>query len=192
MSIQTLARRVAEVESILDSLSSARGAMEPVNATQTPGTIADGPATPFNVLLSSRLGATGLRPAPESAPADLAALADHYAAANGLDPALVRAVIQAESNWKVDEVSPKGAKGLMQLMPEDCVAYNVSDPFDPRQNLAAGTKQLADKLREQGGNLELALAAYNAGSGAVRHYKGVPPYTETLNYIRRVKALMGR
>jgi soluble lytic murein transglycosylase-like protein len=89
-------------------------------------------------------------------------------------------------------VSPKGAKGLMQLMPEDCVAYNVSDPFDPRQNLAAGTKQLADKLREQGGNLELALAAYNAGSGAVRHYKGVPPYTETLNYIRRVKALMGR
>lgn len=191
MSIQSLARRVAEVESILESLSPQRTPQIPPPAVQKPDSLVDG-ATPFNLLLSNRLGMTRLQPASDSPPAELAALADHYAAANGLDPALVRAVIQTESNWKVDEVSPRGAKGLMQLMPEDCIAYNVSDPFDPRQNIAAGTRQLADKLREHGGNLDLALAAYNAGSGAVRHYKGVPPYTETQNYIRKVKALLGR
>ena len=80
--------------------------------------------------------------------------------------------------------------GLMQLMPANVKEAGIADPFDPEQNIAAGTKQLAGLMKQYDGNLDLALAGYNAGPGNVHKYGGVPPFTETQNYIRRVRAAM--
>jgi soluble lytic murein transglycosylase-like protein len=118
-------------------------------------------------------------------------LIQKYATKYGVDPALVRAVIQVESNWNPNAVSKAGAKGLMQLMPDTAKAAKVSDPFDPEQNVRAGVEQLAWGLRKYGGNVQLTLAAYNAGPGAVAKYGGVPPYEETQRYLKLVGDLMG-
>ena len=127
-----------------------------------------------------------------SAPGDYAPLIQKYAAQNGLAPSLVQAVIQTESGGNPRSVSGAGAMGLMQLMPENVKEAGISDPFDPEQNIAAGTKQLAGLLSQYHGDLDLALAGYNAGPGNVRKYGGVPPFTETHNYIHRVKAAMSK
>ena len=113
-----------------------------------------------------------------------------YAAQNGLEPSLVQAVIKTESDGNPRCVSSAGAMGLMQLMPENVREAGISDPFDPEQNIAAGTKQLSGLLSQYHGNLDLALAGYNAGPGNVHKYGGVPPFTETHNYIKRVRAAM--
>ena len=115
---------------------------------------------------------------------------EKYAAQNGLDPALVRAVIQTESGGNPRSQSSAGAMGLMQLMPENVREAGIADPFDPEQNIAAGTRQLAGLLKQYGGNLDLALAGYNAGPGNVRKYGGVPPFSETRHYIQRVRAAL--
>ncbi len=120
-----------------------------------------------------------------------AALIQAYAAKHGIDPKLVRAVIQTESGGNPRAVSPAGAMGLMQLMPANIQEAGISDAFDPEQNIAAGTQQLSGLLKEYGGDLDLALAGYNAGPGNVRRYGGVPPFRETQNYIRKVRAAMG-
>ena len=108
-----------------------------------------------------------------------------------LDPALVHAVIAAESNYRADAVSPSGAIGLMQLMPETASRYGVraEDLQRPESNLRAGTRYLADLLRMFSGDLELALAGYNAGEYAVLRYGRVPPYSATRAYVPRVLAL---
>lgn len=113
-----------------------------------------------------------------------------YAAKHNLPTSLVKAVIQTESGGKPRAVSPAGAVGLMQLMPANVREAGISDPFDPEQNIAAGTRQLADLMDHYHGDLDLALAGYNAGPGNVRKYGGVPPFVETQNYIRRIRALM--
>jgi soluble lytic murein transglycosylase-like protein len=122
---------------------------------------------------------------------DYQPLVDRYAARNGLSPSLVGAVIQTESGGNPHAVSPAGAMGLMQLMPDDVQTAGITDPFDPEQNIAAGTKQLADLLARYSGNLDLALAGFNAGAGAVRKYGGVPPFRETRSYIQKVRSAMG-
>lgn len=104
--------------------------------------------------------------------------------------ALLKAVAKAESDFNPKEVSSSGAMGVMQLMPETAKGLGVSDPFDVEQNIMGGAKYLADKLAMYDGNVELALAAYNAGSGNVKKYGGVPPFTETQNYIKKVLAYM--
>jgi len=104
-----------------------------------------------------------------------------------LDPELIRAVIAVESGGDPSAVSPKGACGLMQLMPETSRILQVTDPFDPRQNIIGGSRYLRYQLDEFG-ELDLALAAYNAGPEVVRRYKGIPPYRETQEYVRLVKA----
>lgn len=109
----------------------------------------------------------------------------------GVDPNLVSAVIQTESSGNPRAVSRAGAMGLMQLMPSNVTEAGVTDPFDPVQNIDAGTKQLSDMLSKYNGDVDLALAAYNAGPGAVQRYGGVPPYAETQNYIRKVRGIMG-
>jgi len=103
-----------------------------------------------------------------------------------MDPALIKSVIRAESAWNPRAISRAGAKGLMQLMPGTAKQLKVDDPFNPYQNIEAGTRYLRLMLDRFGGDLVMALAGYNAGPGAVKKYKGVPPYKETRAYIKRV------
>jgi len=108
-----------------------------------------------------------------------------------LDPDLIKAVAYAESAFKPDAVSPKGAVGLMQLMPATAAMYGVTNLTDPDQNLKAGAQHLRTLMDEFNGDLTLVLAAYNAGSGAVRRSGGVPAYRETRNYVRKVRERLG-
>jgi hypothetical protein len=110
--------------------------------------------------------------------------------AHGVDPLLVRALIQVESNYKPRARSPKGAMGLMQLMPSTARTYNVRNPFDPKTNIEAGIKHLKSLIDRFNG-VKLALAAYNAGEGAVEKFNGVPPYRETKSYVSKILALAG-
>lgn len=105
------------------------------------------------------------------------------AASHGLDPNLVDLVIRMESGYNPRAVSHKGAQGVMQLMPATASLYGVSDVFDARQNIEGGVQYLRDMLLRYQSNLSLALAAYNAGPGAVDRYGGVPPFRETRNYV---------
>jgi len=104
-----------------------------------------------------------------------------------VDPALVRAVIETESNWNPRAVSRKGAGGLMQLIPTTAQRYGAHDLFNPEQNIDAGVRHLKSLLQRYNGNLDLALAAYNAGEGAVDRAGGVPHYRETKNYVQKVQ-----
>ncbi len=109
-----------------------------------------------------------------------------------LDPALIRAVIHAESSFRPQVISKKGAVGLMQLMPRTAVDLGVQDASHPEQNILAGSRYLAQLLKQHNEDLTLALAAYNAGAGTVRRYNGVPPFAETQAYIERVVILHKR
>ena len=111
--------------------------------------------------------------------------------ATGVPVNLLKAVAKTESDFDPNCVSHAGAMGVMQLMPCNVEEYGVTDPFDPEQNIMAGAQQLADLSRRYDGDLTLTLAAYNAGSGNVAKYGGVPPFKETQNYIRKVTALVG-
>jgi soluble lytic murein transglycosylase-like protein len=105
---------------------------------------------------------------------------------------LIHSIIKAESNYNPYAVSSKGAAGLMQLMPATAEQYGVKDRFDPSENIEGGTKYLKDLIKIYDKNLELILAAYNAGQEAIKKYKGIPPYPETINYIEKVKSSYGR
>ncbi|MGN0915540.1 MAG: lytic transglycosylase domain-containing protein [Succinivibrio sp.] len=107
------------------------------------------------------------------------------ASKNGVEAELIAAVITVESSCIHNAVSKSGAKGLMQLMPDTAKELEVKDPFDPEQNILAGSKYLGRLLREFD-TLQLALAAYNAGPAVVKRYQGIPPYTETKNFVKRV------
>ena len=108
---------------------------------------------------------------------------------HGVDVRLVEAIVQTESAGNPTAISPKGARGLMQLMPERAAELGVRDSFDPAQNVDGGVRHMRDLLQRFGGDVTLALAAYNAGEAAVRAYGGIPPYAETREYVRRVRAL---
>lgn len=116
-----------------------------------------------------------------------AEVADEY----GVNLNLLKAVAKAESDFDTEAVSWCGAQGIMQLMPTTAESLGVEDPFDARQNITGGAKMLAYLLDDYNGNVSLALAAYNAGSGAVSMYGGVPPYNETLRYIDRINDILG-
>jgi len=109
-----------------------------------------------------------------------------------VDDALIRAIIHAESAYQPDALSPRGAQGLMQLMPDTQKELQVIDVFDPLSNIEGGTLYLSRLLAQFDQSVELAAAAYNAGPGAVREYGGIPPYQETREYVRRVKILYRR
>ena len=109
-----------------------------------------------------------------------------------LDPALIRAVIHAESSFRPAIVSRKGAVGLMQLMPQTAQQLGVLDASAPAQNIAAGSRYLADLIKQYNGEVSLALAAYNAGASNVRRYNGIPPFAETQAYVERVAILHKR
>jgi soluble lytic murein transglycosylase-like protein len=119
------------------------------------------------------------------------ALVKEAAERHRMNPDLIRAVIQTESGWNAGAVSRKGAVGLMQLIPTTAQRFGVKDMFSPKQNVDAGVRYLKTLLERYNGNLELALAAYNAGEGAVDRARGVPSFRETRNYVQRVQYLFG-
>lgn len=122
-------------------------------------------------------------------PAPLKTLVDNIAQTHGVDPALVRAVMKTESNFNRFAVSPKGAMGLMQLIPATGRRYGVRDFFDPEQNVAGGVRYLKFLLEKFNGNLDLSLAAYNAGENLVERLGRIPPIPETTNYVRKIRAI---
>jgi soluble lytic murein transglycosylase-like protein len=124
---------------------------------------------------------------PESTP--YADIITAVSEAHGVDPMLVRAVIQVESGYRARARSPKGAMGLMQLMPATAREYKVRNPYEPKANIEAGIKHLKGLIDKLG--VELALAAYNAGEGAVKKFNGIPPYRETRNYVKKILSLAG-
>ena len=129
---------------------------------------------------------TPSKPAVEKSPGLYEHYIRHASQKHRLDPELVKAVIKQESNFNRNDVSQKGAQGLMQLMPETARKLGVGDTFDPWENIHGGTLYLRMMLEHFNGNLEKALAAYNAGPGAVEKYGAIPPYRETQGYVRNV------
>jgi soluble lytic murein transglycosylase-like protein len=123
------------------------------------------------------------------APKEIAALVAEIAATNKVDPKLVLAVIAAESAFQTDAVSPRNARGLMQLMPETAQRFGVKNVLDAGENIRGGAKYLRWLLTYFEGDLSLTLAAYNAGEGAVTRYGGIPPFPETRAYVQKVRAL---
>jgi hypothetical protein len=136
-----------------------------------------------------RMVEPGNFPEEEPFPAWLLSITEKIAFEHGVSPRLVKSIILTESNGNPRKVSPKGAKGLMQLMPVVSQHYQVKDPYDPVTNIRAGVQYLANLLEEFSGDLTLALAAYNAGPTAVRKYQGIPPFAETQAFVLRVSEL---
>jgi len=145
------------------------------------GQISGGGFAPFDP------NANGVRISPDAA--DMRPLIEKAAKENGVDVALLDALVQAESNYAPNARSRAGALGLTQLMPDTAAALGVSNPFDPVQNLNGGAKYLSQLLSRFNGDASLALAAYNAGPNTVERYGKIPPYPETQNYVNKVLTL---
>lgn len=151
--------------------------------------VADSSGDPGRLVVTAKASPTRepAGRAPEEDFRRFASIIERASRAYGVDAALVRAVILVESSYDPDALSPAGASGLMQLMPETARSYGVKDLFDPHENIHAGVKCLSDLLQQFGGDVELALAAYNAGPTAViRAGHRIPQYPETLAYVPKV------
>jgi soluble lytic murein transglycosylase-like protein len=192
---------MSDISAVIGRISQIEARIASISATPAPqsfgdvlqNTIAEEPRSALPPTLPPASPASLLDPAgqpvrpiglPENDRYD--AFVQQSAAKYGVDPSLVRAVIKTESDGNPKAVSHAGAMGLMQLMPGNVSEEGITDPFDPEQNIDAGTHQLSDLLSQYGGNMDLALAAYNAGPGAVKRYGGVPPYPETRTYIDKI------
>jgi soluble lytic murein transglycosylase-like protein len=194
MSIEAVMSRVSQIQAMLASaqgpIAATPAAVEPksfstelANAT---GTTLTGAATPATTAASTATATPTASELPAGTP--YASEITAAAKANGLDPALLAGLIKQESNFNPTAGSPAGARGLAQLMPATAAGLGVTNVLDPVQSINGGAKYLAQQLKTFGGDVAKALAAYNAGPGAVQRFGGIPPYAETQNYVRIVQA----
>lgn len=217
MSLAEVTARISEIRSMMDQLAgttyarstsaaTASGSTTSASAGSTASTGTTTRSTTFASALDQASAAAGGSAASagttssagtSSANSRQVASATPYAdlfnaagAKYGVDPKLLAAVAKQESSYNPKAVSPAGARGLMQLMPATARSLGVTDPCDPAQAVDGAAKLLRDLLREFG-RTDLALAAYNAGPGAVKRYDGIPPYRETQNYVKRIMADLG-
>lgn len=142
----------------------------------------------FNALKASNLGMEIPNVSSKAPKAQILSMIDKVAKKHGVDEKLVRALVRQESGFNPNATSHCGAMGLMQLMPATAKGLGVTEPYNPVQNVEGGVKYLKSMLNKYNGNVILALAAYNAGPGAVDKYDGVPPYKETQNYVKSILA----
>jgi soluble lytic murein transglycosylase-like protein len=173
--------RVAAIEQMIAQAANGFAPSQSAATTVTPA---------FSDVLASAASAPTATPTAGSAAAagTYAPLIDEAAAQYGINPSILTALVNQESGFNPNAVSSAGAEGLTQVMPENFAADGITNPFDPAQSIFGGAKQLSADLTEFNGNVVDALAAYNAGSAAVREYGGVPPYTQTQNYVNDILA----
>ena len=189
MSVASVVERVAQLQALMGAGPTAALAPAQQTSPATTGSSNDFAArlaavsTPGTTAAAGTIaaGATG-----KGASTPYAAEIDAAAAKYNVDPALLRGLIRQESNFNPNAVSPAGASGLTQLMPGTAAGLGVTDPTDPAQAIEGGAKYLRQQLDRFGGDVEKALAAYNAGPGAVAKFGGVPPYAETQAYVQKV------
>ena len=191
----------ADISAVQNRIAQITGAPAP-GSVPDPSDFVPGGASRFATTLSAAMqsvapavpqpspalpGAPALVNAPVP-PEQIDALVEQNAATWQVEPALIKAVIANESGFNANATSKVGAQGLMQLMPETAASLGVRDAYDPAQNVAGGARYLRGLLDRFGGDKRLAIAAYNAGPGAVEKYRDVPPYAETKNYVQNVLA----
>jgi soluble lytic murein transglycosylase-like protein len=191
MSVDAVVARVAELQSLMAArqappaprAGASAFASQLATASAAPGAQAAARAA---APASAGLLGAGASELPSGTPfaAEITAAAKQH----GVDPALLAGLVEQESGFNPNAVSPAGARGLTQLMPGTAAGLGVSDPLDPAQALDGGAKYLRQQLDAFGGDIARALAAYNAGPGAVQRFGGVPPYAETQDYVRKVQA----
>jgi soluble lytic murein transglycosylase-like protein len=190
MSIEAAMSRIGQLQAMLASVQGAGvvpAATAPATSFSTALANASGGDTAtLTTPIASTPPATGPSTLPSGTPfaAEITAAAE----ANGLDPALLAGLIKQESNFNPTAGSPAGARGLAQLMPATAAGLGVTNVLDPVQSINGGAKYLKQQLDAFGGDVAKALAAYNAGPGAVKRFGGIPPYAETQNYVRIVQA----
>jgi soluble lytic murein transglycosylase-like protein len=206
MSVEAVMARISELQAMINgapapvattattsaALSATTGAtfssaLATASGDDSSSTTTADPATALAGLTpAATAGAAGASALPPGTP--FAAQITASAKRNGIDPALLAGLIKQESGFNPHAGSSAGAQGLTQLMPGTARGLGVGNPFDPAQSIEGGARYLKQQLDRFGGDVARALAAYNAGPGAVQRYGGVPPYAETQNYVRRVQA----